>query len=121
MPDTHRAQLIHIDVDRRLGHEWDEWDGRALPNSGNFDSAPRLFFVWSAVALIAGLAAAAALVFILDPRLARLHPLVPRILWISLLVAGAALWIWWGFSSFPMRLARLSSRNPSPSADPSYD
>ncbi len=27
-----RAQLIHIEVDRRLGHEWDEWDGRPLPN-----------------------------------------------------------------------------------------
>jgi hypothetical protein len=96
MPDTHRAQLIHIDVDRRLGHEWDEWDGRPLPNSGNFDSAPRLFFAWSAAALTAGLAVAAALVFVLDPRLARLHPLVPRILWAGLFVAGAVLWIWWG-------------------------
>ena len=40
MSDTPRAQLIHIDVDRRLGHEWDEWDGKPLPNSGNYDSAP---------------------------------------------------------------------------------
>ena len=44
----------------------------------------------------AACAAAAALVFILDPRLARLHPLVPRILWTGLFVAGAVLWIWWG-------------------------
>jgi hypothetical protein len=95
MSDTHRAQLIHIDVDRRLGHEWDEWDGRPLPNRGDFDSAPRLFFGWSAAALVAGLAATAALLFILEPRLARLHALVPRVLWVGLLVAGAALWIWW--------------------------
>ena len=68
MPDTRRAQLIHIDVDRRLGHEWDEWDGQPLPNRGDFDSAPRLFFAWSAAAIVVGLAAVAALLFILDPR-----------------------------------------------------
>src|SRR5258705_9528486 len=28
-----RAQLIHIEVDRRLGHEWDEWNGRPLHSS----------------------------------------------------------------------------------------
>ena len=52
MSDTPRAQLIHIDVDRRLGHEWDEWDGRPLPNGGDFDSAPSLFFGWAALALV---------------------------------------------------------------------
>ena len=50
MPETPRAQLIHIDVDRRLGHEWDEWDGRPLPNRGDYDSSPTLFFGWSAAA-----------------------------------------------------------------------
>ena len=48
MAETPRAQLIHIDVDRRLGHEWDEWDGKPLPNQGNYDSPPALFFAWSA-------------------------------------------------------------------------
>src|SRR3970040_548546 len=48
MSETPRAQLIHIDVDRRLGHEWDEWDGRPLPNRGDYDSSPTLFFGWSA-------------------------------------------------------------------------
>jgi hypothetical protein len=95
MPDTHRAQLIHIDVDRRLGHEWDEWDGRPLPSRGNFDSAPRLFFGWSAAALVAGLAVAAAVLFVLDPRLARVHPVIPRVLWIAFLAVGITLWIWW--------------------------
>ena len=32
MADSSRPHLIHIDVDRRLGHEWDEWDGKPLPN-----------------------------------------------------------------------------------------
>ena len=50
-PAPARAQLIHIDVDRRLGHEWDEWDGTPLPDAGNYDSPPWLFFGWSALAL----------------------------------------------------------------------
>ena len=51
MAELPRAQLIHIDVDRRLGHEWDEWDGRPLPNQGNYDSPPALYFAWSALTL----------------------------------------------------------------------
>ena len=51
MSDIQRAQIIHIDVDRRLGHEWDEWDGNPLPNSGNYDSSPTLFFRWSAASI----------------------------------------------------------------------
>jgi hypothetical protein len=51
MSDGTRAQLIHIDVDRRLGHEWDEWDGKPLPNNGDYDSPPRLFFGWSALSM----------------------------------------------------------------------
>ena len=51
MAEGPRAQLIHIDVDRRLGHEWDEWDGRPLPNQGNYDSPPAFFFAWSAITL----------------------------------------------------------------------
>src|ERR687896_760559 len=51
MAEVHRPQLIHLDVDRRLGHEWDECDGRPLPNQGNYDSPPVL--LWSAL-LLAG-------------------------------------------------------------------
>ncbi len=70
MSETPRAQLIHIDVDRRLGHEWDEWDGRALPNRGDYDSSPTLFFGWSAAALTAALAIGGLGLFLLGPRLA---------------------------------------------------
>ncbi len=85
MPDTPRAQLIHIDVDRRLGHEWDEWDGKPLPNRGDFDSSPGLFFAWSAAALALGLGVAAGILFLLNPRIAGLHPLLARGLWVGLL------------------------------------
>lgn len=118
MPDTSRAQLIHIDVDRRLGHEWDEWDGQPLPNRGDFDSSPTLFFVWSAAALAAALCAAAALLFVVAPRLAHVHPQLVRFLWLGLLGTGAVLWVWWGilFLSYatrtPLLPESLAERGP---------
>src|SRR5690348_14673501 len=96
MSDTPRAQLIHIDVDRRLGHEWDEWDGRPLPNRGNYDSSPKLFFGWSAVALLVGLGLAALALYLFAPRLADLHAALPHMLWAGLAVVAAVLWVWWG-------------------------
>ena len=95
MSETPRAQLIHIDVDRRLGHEWDEWDGRPLPNSGNYDSSPALFFLWSAAALVAAFGVLAFGLFLLAPRLAAVHPMVPRLLWIAGGAAALLLLAWW--------------------------
>jgi uncharacterized protein len=118
MSDTPRAQLIHIDVDRRLGHEWDEWDGRPLPNRGNYDSPPALFFGWSALALAVGLGLLALALYLLAPRLAGLHPSLPRVLWAALAVTSAALWLWWGvlFLSYGSGRAllpeRLAERGP---------
>jgi hypothetical protein len=96
MSDLPRAQLIHIDVDRRLGHEWDEWDGQPLPNRGDYDSAPALFFVWSAAALTVGLGLVALGLFLFGPRLGELYAALPRGLWLALAVMAALLWLWWG-------------------------
>src|SRR4051812_20675405 len=96
MADAPRAQLIHIDVDRRLGHEWDEWDGRPLPNQGNYDSPPALFFAWSAITLAVGLAVVALALFLLTPRLRTVHPGLPSWIWSAVLLAGSLLWVWWG-------------------------
>jgi hypothetical protein len=118
MAEVPRAQLIHIDVDRRLGHEWDEWDGRQLPNQGNFDSPPALFFAWSALTVAVGLGIVALALFLLAPRLGGVHPAAPTILWRALLVAGALGWIWWGalFLSYTSGRAllpeRLAERGP---------
>ncbi len=95
MTEGSRAQLIHIDVDRRLGHEWDEWDGRPLPNQGNYDSPPALFFAWSAITLAVGLGVVALALFLLAPRLAGVHPSAPSVLWGTLLVIASLLWAWW--------------------------
>ncbi|HET6579577.1 MAG TPA: DUF116 domain-containing protein [Gemmatimonadales bacterium] len=118
MSETPRAQLIHIDVDRRLGHEWDEWDGRPLPNRGNYDASPVLFFSWSALALVAGLGFVALGLYLFGPRLADLHAGLPRVLWAVLAGAAVVLWIWWGvlFLSYATGRAllpeRLAERGP---------
>jgi hypothetical protein len=94
-PATTRAHLIHIDVDRRLGHEWDEWDGTPLPDAGNFDSAPWLFFGWSLLSLGIAAVVAALFLFLLGPRLGLMHPDAPRVLWIAWWSVGGVLMAWW--------------------------
>src|SRR2546430_13824315 len=78
-----RAQLIRIETDRRLGHEWDEWDGKPLPGGGDFSAQPGLFFRFAALTIAALTAAAAALLFLLAPRLADLWAGLPRALWLA--------------------------------------
>jgi hypothetical protein len=95
MSDTARPQLIRIEVDRRLGHEWDEWNGQPLPNLGNYDSPPRLFFLWSAAGLAAALGTVALGLYLLGPRIGLLIPGLPTYLWLGLGVLSGAAWLWW--------------------------
>src|SRR5438045_9237325 len=79
-----KAQLIHIEVDRRLGHEWDEWNGRPLPKGGDFSAAPGLFFRFAALTIVAVTAALALLLYLVGPRLGGLWRPLPAGLWILL-------------------------------------
>lgn len=92
---SNRPELIHLDVDRRLGHEWDEWDGQPLPNAGNFDAPPRIFFGWSLGWILAVTLGAAILLFVLAPRLGSIHPNMPMALSWSLIVISGAVLLWW--------------------------
>jgi len=118
MSDAQRAQLIHIDVDRRLGHEWDEWDGSPLPNQGNYDSPPSLFFGWSAVALAFALGVMALVTELLAPHIAHLSSRVPGYVWLALAVLAVVLWLWWGaillsyYVRRPLLPERLAERGP---------
>jgi len=89
MPDVSspRAQLIHIEVDRRLGHEWDEWNGRPLPGGGDFSARPGLFFRFAALTLAVATAAVALLLYLVGPRLGVLWAPLPGVLWVLLAVA----------------------------------
>ena len=91
-----RAQLIHIEVDRRLGHEWDEWNGRPLPGGGDFSAAPGLFFRFAALTIATATGAVALLLYLIGPRLGTLSPLVPRSLWLVLALFAALQWLYLG-------------------------
>ena len=89
-----RAQLIHIEVDRRLGHEWDEWNGKPLPGGGDFSAPPGLFFRYAALTIALASGLVALLLYLVGPRLAALSPSVPRALWIVLGAAVGIKWAW---------------------------
>ena len=91
-----RAQLIHIEVDRRLGHEWDEWNGRPLPGGGDFSAAPGVFFRFAALTIATATGVAALLLYLIGPRLSTLSALVPRILWWVLAFFAALEWLYLG-------------------------
>lgn len=99
--DAHRGcepaapQILHLRSDRRLGHEWDDWDGQPLPGNGVYREPPGLFFrlltAWFGVRVLA----AAAVLWLTAPRLSQLWAPLPSILgWILVLaVLGYAAWV----------------------------
>jgi hypothetical protein len=88
-PSRHGGLLVKIETDRRLGHEWDEWNGQPLANGGDFRTTPGKFFLFTAVGLTAIVVASAAGIFLLAPRLAQLAEWLPRALYLT--DAGLAL------------------------------
>jgi len=94
-PAQPRAQLIHIEVDRRLGHEWDEWNGKPLPSGGDFSAPPRLFFRYAALTLAIASGLVAFLLYLVGPRLGALAPA----LWIVLGAAVALKAVWLGLAA----------------------
>src|SRR3989442_12513706 len=118
--DAPRAQLIHIETDRRLGHEWDEWDGRPLPGYGDFSAPPGVFFRFAALTIALGMAVAAVLIYLLAPRLGALWPMLPRVPWLTLGAAAAATWLWFAapllsfFGGVPALPGRGLERGPYP-------
>jgi hypothetical protein len=88
------GQLVRIETDRRLGHEWEEWDGGALPNDGDFRTSAARYFIFSALALLAIPVVAAAGVFLLAPRLALLAAWLPAALYVALAVFCALSLLW---------------------------
>ena len=89
-----RAQLVHIEVDRRLGHEWDEWDGSALPNGGDFKAAPSLFFLYAIFTLLAIMGLASGAAFLVAPRLQSVWQPLPAVLQGIVVVAATVSLIW---------------------------
>jgi hypothetical protein len=97
-PERQRAQLIHIETDRRLGHEWDEWDGRPLPQQGDFSATPSLFFWYAGLTLVVVFGVLALALYLLAPRLGQLQSVLPPALWVTLGAAAAVAWLWFGLA-----------------------
>ena len=116
--DATRAQLIRIETDRRLGHEWDEWDGKPLPNAGDFSAPPGLFFRYAALTLCTVIALLLAALYLLGPRAGLLTPALPVALAWGIAAAAAAGWVWFALlllSYYGPRLVlpeRLLERGP---------
>ena len=93
-PPRRTDVLVRIETDRRLGHEWDEWDGTPLPNGGDFRVSASRYFLFTAIGFALVHLVAAALVYLLQPRLAALTPSLPRALYL-LIVASTVLSAVW--------------------------
>src|SRR3990172_8268308 len=89
-----KAELIHIETDRRLGHEWDEWNGRPLPNLGNYSAPPGRFFLYALLTLGVSNGVLYALWFILAPRLASLWPPLSTALLLTFAAFSVISWTW---------------------------
>lgn len=96
--DPHRGcepsepQLLQLRSDRRLGHEWDDWDGQPLANGGVFRERS-IVFLWLMAAYFAVVGSAGlSLVWLTAPRLAAWWAPLPELLGAVLIVLlGAAL------------------------------
>jgi len=112
MSDTPRAELIKLETDRRLGHEWDEWDGSPLPDAGDFDSPPKLFFAWSAAATAAALALVFGALLLLRPHLASISPRLVTAATLSVAILAGLAWTWWALltASFVLKRPLLPER-----------
>jgi hypothetical protein len=81
VPPRDTSPLIKIETDRRLGHEWDEWDGAPLPNGGDFSTTGTRYFVFTAIGLVLVSALSLVAVFLLAPRIATITDWLPAALY----------------------------------------
>jgi hypothetical protein len=96
MPSNIKSSpLIHIDVDRRLGHEWDEWDGKPLPGGGDFSASASRFFWYGALTIAALFGAAFVLGYLLLPRLEGLWGPARQVLFVGLGFVSGLAWGWY--------------------------
>jgi hypothetical protein len=95
VPPRDTSPLIKIETDRRLGHEWDEWDGTPLPNAGDFSTTGRRYFLFAAIGLVLASAVAFAGVFLLAPRIAAVAAWLPGALYwaIAGFVVVSLIWL----------------------------
>lgn len=93
-PPRRTDVLVKIETDRRLGHEWDEWDGTPLPNGGDFRTPASRYFLFTAIGLALLPLGAALVVFLLAPRLASIAGWIPLALYAGIAGIAALSFVW---------------------------
>lgn len=102
--------LLQLRSDRRLGHEWDDWDGEPLPSEGDFEAREGAFFALAAL-LGGGVALALlAVAWLLGPRIESLIPGAAGVLYLAVLAGAVA----WGLWVAAIGAALRTGRNPLP-------
>jgi hypothetical protein len=105
-------------VDRRLGHEWDEWDGRPLPGGGSFETPPRRFFAYAALTLAVVAGALYLAAFLLNPRFATLWAPLPKVVLLAISALAVLAWAWFAllvasyYGPVVLLPERLAERGP---------
>jgi hypothetical protein len=90
----HSGLLVKIETDRRLGHEWDEWNGQPLPNAGDFRTTTGKYFLFTAVGIGGIVMTGAAAIYLLSPRLAQLASWLPGVLYAADAALAALGTVW---------------------------
>jgi hypothetical protein len=88
--------LLQIRSDRRLGHEWDDWDGHPLPNGGVFTAGEGLFFQLVLALILGGSAASAGTIWLLSPRLEAIWAPLDRYLTVAVVATAVLSLLWLG-------------------------
>ncbi len=103
-------QLLQLRSDRRLGHEWDDWDGNPLPDDGVFQEGADLFFRLAAALGMLIVSLALVVLWLVAPRLATLWVPLPVV--IAWALGGALLLygLWLAVIAWTLR----TGRNPLP-------
>ncbi|MEX2583960.1 MAG: DUF116 domain-containing protein [Gemmatimonadota bacterium] len=91
---SEESLLLQLRSDRRLGHEWDDWDGRPLPDDGVFEARETLFFQLATAVILASSGAIIGVLWLLAPRLAALWQPLEQSLRVAVLVTAGLGLLW---------------------------
>jgi hypothetical protein len=108
--DPGEPQVLQLRPDRRLGHEWDDWDGDPIPNGGIYHESSGLFFWLLGAWFLAWILMAVPVIWLVGPRLATLWAPLPLLAWIGL-VSSAILGAAW-LAALAIALRRNSNNIP---------
>jgi len=92
--DSREPLLLQLRTDRRLGHEWDDWDGSALPDGGIFHEREEVFLRLTAILAVLGALLGTGIVWLVAPRLESLWEPLPAALRITLAVGAISALAW---------------------------